>query len=104
MLVSKVIKKLEATKGFKCNHICATCVCEKANKSVLNQIEVYNELHKQGAIPDEKYAKEAYILEKESKALVSCCNRLYEEFSSMIDEKVNDYCIANDKKLNFDEM
>jgi hypothetical protein len=104
MLVSKLIKKLEEEKGFKCNHMCATCLCEKTNENVLNQIEVYAELHNQGVIPDEKYAEEVRILEKESKALVSYCNRLYEVFDDMIETKVDEYIDINNKWLRLDKM
>ena len=104
MLVSKLIKKLEAGKGFVCNQRCATCICAKTRKSVLNQIEVYAELHKEGVIPDEKYAEEVRILEKESKALASCCDRLYEVFEDTVATKVDEYIAINNKWLRLDKM
>lgn len=104
MLVSKLIKKLEAEKGFKCNQNCATCVCEKTRVNVINQIEVYVELHNQGVIPDEKYAEEVRKLEKESNALARCCDRLYEVFEDTIATKVDEYIDINNKWLRLDEM
>lgn len=104
MLVSKLIKKLEVEKGFKCNHRCSTCICDKTRENVINQIEVYDELHKEGVIPDEKYAEEVHKLEKESKALASCCDRLYEVFDDMIATKVDEYIDINNKWLRLDKM
>ncbi len=104
MLVSKLIKKLEVEKGFKCNHRCATCICDKTRENVINQIEVYAELHKEGVMSDEKYAEEVRKLEKESEALASCCNHLYEVFEDMIATKVDEYCDVNDRWLKLGEM
>lgn len=104
MLLSEGIAKLEAKKGFKCNHLCDTCVCDKAHKSVLNQIEVYDEIYKQGVISDKKYIKEVYEIKKEAVALARCCDRLNEDFHNMVDIKVEEYCDINDKRLKFDEM
>jgi uncharacterized membrane protein len=79
-------------------------VCNKAHKSVLNQIEVYDEMYNQGIISAEKYEKTVNEIKKECVTLARCCDCLNEDFHSMVDNKVEEYCDINNNRLKFDEM
>lgn len=102
MLVSKMIKKLEAEKGFKCNHACDTCVCAKAHTNIISQIEVYAELR--DVMDARKYIKKVRKLMEDADELSKCCERLSEVFFDMVNDKVSDYIIEAGLQDSFEDM